>query len=132
MPMTKGQVKWFDPKKGYGFIYGPEGQDVFVHYSHIQSEGFRTLKDGEWVEYELIQGEKGWQARTVKAIAGEAGGIPPQSQGQPMQHSHAPSHAPSRGPSSPSVFGGGPPQSTPARPAAPPVSSGYEAGPSED
>ena len=63
--MTKGQVKWFDPKKGYGFIVGPEGQDVFVHYSHIQSEGFKALKDGEWVEYELVQGEKGWQARTV-------------------------------------------------------------------
>ena len=65
--MSTGQVKWFDPKKGYGFIVGPEGQDVFVHYSHIQSDGFRTLKDGESVEYELVQGEKGWQARDVKA-----------------------------------------------------------------
>lgn len=63
--MPRGQVKWFDPKKGYGFIIGPEGQDVFVHYSHIQSEGFRTLKDGEEVDYELVQGEKGWQARSV-------------------------------------------------------------------
>jgi CspA family cold shock protein len=65
--MTKGQVKWFDPKKGYGFIVGPENQDVFVHYSHIQSDGFRSLKDGEWVEYELVQGDKGWQARSVQA-----------------------------------------------------------------
>ena len=70
--MARGQVKWFDPKKGYGFIIGPEGQDVFVHYSHIQSEGFRTLKDGESVEYELVQGEKGWQARSVRAAAGAA------------------------------------------------------------
>lgn len=71
--MTKGQVKWFDPKKGYGFIIGPESQDVFVHYSQIQSEGFRALKDGEMVEYELVQGDKGWQARDVRqADRGEA------------------------------------------------------------
>ena len=63
--MPQGQVKWFDPKKGYGFIIGPEGQDVFVHYSHIQAEGFRALKDGEWVDYELVKGDKGWQAREV-------------------------------------------------------------------
>ena len=62
---TRGKVKWFDPKKGYGFILGPEGQDVFVHYSQIQGDGFRSLKDGEDVDYELIEGDKGWQARTV-------------------------------------------------------------------
>ncbi|MEE9212236.1 MAG: cold shock domain-containing protein [Phycisphaeraceae bacterium] len=65
---TKGQVKWFDPKKGYGFILGPDGQDVFVHYSQIEGEGFRSLKDGEAVEYELIEGDKGWQARTVQRV----------------------------------------------------------------
>jgi CspA family cold shock protein len=63
--LTRGNVKWFDPKKGFGFLVGPEGQDVFVHYSQIQGDGFRSLKDGEAVEYELVQGEKGWQARTV-------------------------------------------------------------------
>lgn len=62
---TQGAVKWFDPKKGYGFISGPEGQDVFVHYSQIQGDGFRSLKDGEVVEYELIEGEKGFQAKAV-------------------------------------------------------------------
>ncbi len=62
---TRGQVKWFDPKKGYGFIVGPEGQDVFVHFSQIQGEGFRSLRDGEDVDYELIQGDKGWQAQLV-------------------------------------------------------------------
>lgn len=62
---TRGQVKWFDPKKGFGFIVGPQGQDVFVHYTQIQGEGFRSLKDGETVDYELIQGDKGWQARAV-------------------------------------------------------------------
>lgn len=63
---VRGQVKWFDPKKGYGFIIGPDGQDVFVHYSHIDQEGFRLLKDGEEVDYELVQGDKGWQARSVQ------------------------------------------------------------------
>ncbi len=63
---TRGQVKWFDPKKGYGFIIGPAGQDVFVHYTQIQGDGFRSLKDGESVDYELIQSEKGWQARSVE------------------------------------------------------------------
>jgi len=60
-----GKVKWFDPKKGYGFIIGPEGQDVFVHYSQIGGDGFKSLKDGEEVEYELISSEKGWQAQGV-------------------------------------------------------------------
>jgi len=63
-----GAVKWFDPKKGYGFIVGPQGQDVFVHYSQIQSDGFRLLKDGEEVDYELVEGDKGWQAREVKRL----------------------------------------------------------------
>lgn len=66
MPIVQGQVKWFDPKKGYGFITGPQGQDVFVHYSQIQGDGFRSLKDGEDVNYDLIEGDKGWQARTVE------------------------------------------------------------------
>jgi cold shock protein len=63
--VTQGRVKWFDPKKGFGFIVGPAGQDVFVHFSQIQGEGFKSLKDNEAVDYELIQGEKGWQARSV-------------------------------------------------------------------
>jgi len=62
---THGEVKWFDPKKGYGFIVGPSGQDVFVHYSQIQGDGFRLLKDGEPVNYELVEGDKGLQARDV-------------------------------------------------------------------
>lgn len=60
-----GEVKWFDPKKGYGFIVGPQGQDVFVHFSQIQGEGFRSLKDGEVVDYDLVEGDKGFQAREV-------------------------------------------------------------------
>jgi CspA family cold shock protein len=77
---TRGRVKWFDPKKGYGFIIGPSGQDVFVHYSQIQADGFRTLKDGEWVDYELTQGDKGWQAREVAQVEEiEASNEPPAS-----------------------------------------------------
>ena len=63
--MPIGKVKWFDPKKGYGFIVGEQGQDVFVHYTSIAGDGFRVLKDGETVDYELTKGDKGYQARNV-------------------------------------------------------------------
>ncbi len=69
---TRGRVKWFDPKKGYGFILGPGGQDVFVHYTQIEGEGFRSLRDGETVDYELVEGEKGLQARTVARVEANA------------------------------------------------------------
>lgn len=64
----RSEVKWFDPKKGYGFIVGPDGQDVFVHFSQIVGDGFRSLKDGEPVEYELVEGDKGLQARGVHRV----------------------------------------------------------------
>jgi len=63
--MATGKVKWFDPKKGYGFILGDNDQDVFVHYTSIQGDGFRALKDGETVEYELVESDKGLQAKNV-------------------------------------------------------------------
>lgn len=66
MSELEGIVKWFDPKKGYGFIIGPEGEDVFVHFSHIEGEGFRVLKDGTTVRYDRIRGEKGWHAIKVR------------------------------------------------------------------
>ncbi len=66
--MVTGLVKWFDAKKGYGFIVGPEGQDVFVHFSQIRGDGFRTLGDEQEVEYEMIQGDKGFQAQNVVPI----------------------------------------------------------------
>jgi CspA family cold shock protein len=65
----RGQVKWFDPKKGFGFIHGPDGHDVFVHYSQIEGDGFRSLEDGETVDYDLVESEKGYQARTVQRAA---------------------------------------------------------------
>jgi len=72
--MPTGKVKWFDAKKGYGFIIGEQGQDVFVHYTSIIGEGFRALKDGEVVNYDLIKGEKGFQARDVNPVSEEAPG----------------------------------------------------------
>ncbi len=63
--MMVGDVKWFDTKKGYGFILGPEGKDVFVHYSSIEGEGFRCLREGEHVEFDLIQTPKGLAANHV-------------------------------------------------------------------
>jgi len=65
--MFKGKVKWFNDKKGYGFIEREEGGDVFVHYTAIQSKGFRTLIEGQEVEFEIVDGEKGPQASSVIA-----------------------------------------------------------------
>jgi cold shock protein len=75
MSRTVGVVKWFDPKKGFGFIIGPEKQDVFVHFSVIESEGFRTLSDGEEVEYELVKGEKGYSSKAVRRLDDDADNI---------------------------------------------------------
>lgn len=66
--MAVGTVKWFDAKKGFGFILNAEGKDVFVHFSSIQGEGFRSLKDGEKVDYEEVSGDKGLSARQVKRL----------------------------------------------------------------
>ncbi len=60
-----GLVKWFDPKKGYGFIIGPEGQDIFAHFSKIQGDGFKVLKDGSSVAYDAELTDKGWHATRV-------------------------------------------------------------------
>lgn len=62
---AEGTVKWFDPKKGFGFIIGPDEQDIFVHYTQIEGEGFRVLKDGTTVVYDAERGERGWHATRV-------------------------------------------------------------------
>ena len=61
----KGTVKWFNDSKGYGFIEQPDGDDVFVHFSAIEAEGFRTLAEGEVVEFEIRDSDKGRQAAHV-------------------------------------------------------------------
>ncbi|MDH3258214.1 MAG: cold-shock protein [Deltaproteobacteria bacterium] len=63
--MAKGRVKWFNDTKGYGFIEQEEGPDVFVHFSAIKLEGFKTLKEGDEVEFEITEGPKGPQAVNV-------------------------------------------------------------------
>ena len=60
-----GKVKWFDEKKGWGFIQKDDGSDVFVHYSAIQCDGFKTLAEGQEVEFDLVEGQKGKQAANV-------------------------------------------------------------------
>jgi CspA family cold shock protein len=63
-----GTVKWFNDSKGFGFIERPNGADVFVHHSAIQGEGFRTLSEGQQVEFELVQGQKGPAAEAVTSL----------------------------------------------------------------
>jgi CspA family cold shock protein len=62
---VEGLVKWFDQRKGFGFIVGPDGQDIFTHYSVIEGDGFRVLKDGAHVRYDAVKTDKGWKAVRV-------------------------------------------------------------------
>ncbi|SHH88656.1 cold-shock protein [Sporanaerobacter acetigenes] len=63
--MTKGTVKWFNAEKGFGFITAEDGNDVFVHFSQINKEGFKTLEEGQNVTFEIVEGQKGPQAANV-------------------------------------------------------------------
>ncbi|MBR1671722.1 MAG: cold-shock protein [Fretibacterium sp.] len=67
--MAQGTVKWFNESKGYGFITADEGKDVFVHYSAIQGEGFKTLNEGQKVSFDIVNGEKGPQASNVVKLS---------------------------------------------------------------
>lgn len=65
---TRGTVKWFDDNKGFGFIQRPGQDDVFVHYRSIRGDGFRSLKDGQMVDFDLVKGPKGFSAEDVGVI----------------------------------------------------------------
>jgi CspA family cold shock protein len=66
--MSTGKVKWFNNEKGYGFITNEEGNDVFVHYSSINVEGFKTLEEGQTVTYDVIESDRGQQASNVNVV----------------------------------------------------------------
>ena len=66
--MTKGTVKWFNDQKGFGFITDENGKDVFVHFSGLNMEGFKTLKENQSVEFDVVDGEKGPQAANVTKL----------------------------------------------------------------
>lgn len=65
----EGQVKWFNPRKGYGFIATPDGRDIFVHYSSISGDGYKTLTEGDAVTFDIIEGDKGLRAENVIATS---------------------------------------------------------------
>ena len=65
--MSTGKVKWFNADKGFGFITSDEGKDIFVHYSAIQCDGFRTLEEGQAVNFDVVEGDRGEQAANVTA-----------------------------------------------------------------
>ena len=67
--MSQGTVKWFNDKKGFGFIIAEDGKDVFVHHTAIEGEGYKSLKEGEKVQFEIVQGPKGDQATKVVKLS---------------------------------------------------------------
>jgi cold shock protein len=81
--MSEGTVKWFNTRKGYGFIAAADGKDVFVHYSSISSEGYKTLEEGDPVSFDIVQGEKGPRAENVVLLS--AGGAKAKKNEQPTK-----------------------------------------------
>jgi len=86
--MGKATVKWFDFKKGFGFVVNEEGRDVFVHYTNINSDGFRCLREGQIVEYEEVESDKGLQGKRVRIIETKPSPGTQKRQAKAKQDSH--------------------------------------------
>jgi len=71
--MSEGIVKWFNPQKGFGFIATDDGQDIFVHYSDVKCEGYRTLSENDTVTFDIVDGEKGPRAENVVVVSSSKG-----------------------------------------------------------
>lgn len=81
--MPSGKVKWFNETKGFGFIEQDSGEDVFVHYTSIQGDGFKTLKEGQRVDFEITQGPKGLKAENVTAVEGAEASVEDEPESTP-------------------------------------------------
>lgn len=92
MAREKGVVKWFDNQKGYGFIEREKGDDVFVHYNDVQGEGYRTLREGEKVEFDVVQDPKGLRAENVERIGHEGPTTVVKAQGEVRTLSESRAH----------------------------------------
>lgn len=75
---AEGKVKWFDATRGYGFIVGPDGQDIFVHFSVIEAGGYRLLKDGATVGYDAVRCDRGWKATRAAKVVEPGAAVPTQ------------------------------------------------------
>ena len=72
--MAQGTVKWFDPKKGFGFVINDKGQDVFIHYTSIDADGFRCLRNGQTIDYDEFETDKGLQGKNAQIVEIKASG----------------------------------------------------------
>lgn len=85
--MLDGTVKWFNPRKGYGFIATPDGRDIFVHYASISGDGYKTLVEGDSVSFDIVEGEKGLRAENVVQQSASSGEATSQSETAPEPQS---------------------------------------------
>jgi len=81
--MSDGKVKWFNPRKGYGFIVTEDGRDIFVHYASISGDGYRTLVEGDAVSFDVVEGEKGLRAENVVHLSTSKSEAAPESEAVP-------------------------------------------------
>jgi len=85
--MSEGKVKWFNPRKGYGFIATEDGKDIFVHYASISGQGYRTLVEGDSVSFDIVEGEKGLRAENVIQLSEAKSKSAPRKKSAPKDES---------------------------------------------